>query len=66
MQMTRDVDVHAEWFFSASITWRARWEEKGEGREVKIFHLDGSVHFGRVTFHLSSTFIKHTGNARSL
>lgn len=46
IQMTRDEDVLVEWFFSRSVVWRARWGERKEGREIKIFHLDGSVHFG--------------------
>lgn len=60
MQMTRE-GVHVEWLFSASVMWQAKWEEK----QSKIFHLDGTVPIGRVSFHLPSTFIKHTGNACS-
>lgn len=46
MQITRDEAVHAEWFFSGSVIWRARCGEKGEGMEIHIFYLDGSVRFG--------------------
>ena len=43
MQVTRDEDVHAE--FSGLAVWRARWGDLGSKREIKVVHLDGSVHF---------------------
>lgn len=47
---------------SGGAGWRVEGK-KGEGREIKIFHLYGSVHFGS---HFSPTCLPHlqnTGNA---